>query len=69
MGLQNMARSLDSYFAFNNAAMTVKNQRLEVISGNIANATTPGYKAKDLDFASLLKKSFAEGGEPLPIQA
>jgi len=56
MGLQNMARSLDSYFAFNNAAMTVKNQRLEVISGNIANATTPGYKAKDLDFASLLKK-------------
>ena len=64
-----MARSLDSYFAFNNAAMTVKNQRLEVISGNIANATTPGYKAKDLDFASLLKKSFAKGGEPLPIQA
>ena len=45
-----MAISLDSYFAFNNAAMTVKSQRLEVISANIVNASTPGYKAKDLDF-------------------
>ena len=64
-----MARSLDSYFAFNNAAMTVKNQRLEVISGNIANASTPGYKARDLDFKSMLRKSFADGGEAHPITA
>ena len=48
-----MAISLDSYFAFNNAAMTVKSQRLEVISANIANASTPNYKARDLDFSGL----------------
>ena len=53
-----MNKSLDEYFAFNHAAMTVKNQRLELISGNIANASTPGFKAKDLDFASLLRSSF-----------
>ena len=53
-----MTRSIDDYFAFNNAALTVKNQRLELVSGNIANASTPGFKAKDLDFASLLRKSF-----------
>jgi flagellar basal-body rod protein FlgB len=53
-----MTRSIDNYFAFNNAALTVKNQRLELVSGNIANASTPGFKAKDLDFASLLRKSF-----------
>ena len=53
-----MTRSIDDYFAFNHAALTVKNQRLEVISGNIANASTPGFKAKDLDFAGLLRKSF-----------
>ena len=53
-----MTKSLDEYFAFNHAAMTVKNQRLELISGNIANASTPGFKAKDLDFASLLRNSF-----------
>lgn len=53
-----MAISLDSYFAFNNAAMTVKSQRLEVISANIANASTPNYKARDLDFSGLLRSSF-----------
>ena len=53
-----MARSIDDYFAFNRAALTVKNERLQLISGNIANASTPGFKAKDLDFASLLRKSF-----------
>ena len=53
-----MTRSIDDYFAFNHAALTVKNQRLELISGNIANASTPGFKAKDLDFAGLLRKSF-----------
>ena len=58
-----MTRSIDDYFAFNNAALTVKNQRLELVSGNIANASTPGFKAKDLDFASLLRKSFDQSVE------
>ncbi|MDB3993191.1 flagellar basal body rod protein FlgB [Gammaproteobacteria bacterium] len=53
-----MTQSLNEYFAFNHAAMTVKNQRLELISGNIANASTPGFKAKDLDFSTLLRNSF-----------
>ena len=57
-----MAKPLDNYFAFNHAAMTVKSQRLELISGNIANASTPGFKAKDLDFASLLRSSFGKSG-------
>ncbi|MDG2422129.1 MAG: flagellar basal body rod protein FlgB [Gammaproteobacteria bacterium] len=64
-----MNKSLDEYFAFNHAAMTVKNQRLELISGNIANASTPGFKAKDLDFASLLRSSFdkANVGPEIPL--
>jgi flagellar basal-body rod protein FlgB len=48
--------SLDSYFGFNSAAASVKSRRLEIISGNITNASTPGYKAKDLDFAKVLKQ-------------
>lgn len=64
-----MAAPLDSYFAFNHAAMTVKNQRLEIIAGNIANATTPGYKAKDLDFESLLRAAFDNQEEPFDINA
>ena len=34
----------------------MKSRRLEIISGNITNASTPGYKAKDLDFAKVLKQ-------------
>jgi len=32
-----------------------RSQRAELIATNIANADTPGYKAKDIDFASALK--------------
>ena len=39
MTVKNMARSIDDYFAFNRAALTVKNERLELIR-NIANAST-----------------------------
>ena len=53
--------SLDSYFGFSSAATAVKSRRLEIISGNITNASTPGYKAKDLDFAKLLKQYSARG--------
>ena len=64
-----MPKPLDNYFAFNHAAMTVKSQRLELISGNIANASTPGFKAKDLDFSSLLRSSFdkSENGPEIPL--
>lgn len=53
--------SLDNYFGFSSAATAVKSRRLEIISGNITNASTPGYKAKDLDFAKLLKQYSARG--------
>ena len=53
--------SLDNYFGFNNAATSVKSRRLEIISGNITNASTPGYKARDLDFAKILKQYSMNG--------
>uniref|UniRef100_UPI0035674FA4 flagellar basal body rod protein FlgB n=1 Tax=Pseudoalteromonas sp. TaxID=53249 RepID=UPI0035674FA4 len=36
-------------------AMLIRSQRAELLATNIANADTPGYKAKDIDFASALK--------------
>jgi len=53
--------SLDNYFGFNNAATSVKSRRLEIISGNITNSSTPGYKARDLDFAKILKQYSMNG--------
>lgn len=49
-----MAISLDKAFGIHQHALLVRSDRAEVIASNIANADTPGYKAKDLDFASAL---------------
>lgn len=38
-------------------AMTVSNHRSELISNNIANINTPNYKAKRIEFESLLNQA------------
>ncbi|MFY8272935.1 flagellar basal body rod protein FlgB [Pseudoalteromonas sp. SSDWG2] len=50
-----MAISFDKAFGVHPHAMLIRSQRAEVLASNIANADTPGYKAKDIDFASALK--------------
>uniref|UniRef100_A0A7C5V5N1 Flagellar basal body rod protein FlgB n=1 Tax=Caldicellulosiruptor owensensis TaxID=55205 RepID=A0A7C5V5N1_9FIRM len=37
-------------------------KRNEIISNNIANADTPGYKAKDLNFEAFLQRSLNQEG-------
>ena len=39
-------------------------QKQQVISHNIANVETPGYKAKHVEFKEVLKKT-EDGGEPV----
>jgi flagellar basal-body rod protein FlgB len=50
----------DSLFGVHAAALTVRSQRMGLLASNIANAATPGFKARDLDFGAAL--SAAEGG-------
>ena len=50
-----MAISFDKALGVHPHAMLIRSQRAEVLATNIANADTPGYKAKDIDFASALK--------------
>jgi flagellar basal-body rod protein FlgB len=38
-------------------SMRVRSARHELLSANIANADTPGYRPKDLDFTSLMKSA------------
>ena len=45
-----MALSFDQVFGIHQHTMRVRNDRAEVIAGNLANADTPGYKARGLDF-------------------
>ena len=52
----------DSLFGVHGAALTVRSQRMGVLASNIANASTPGYKAKDIDFRAALNGATAAGG-------
>jgi flagellar basal-body rod protein FlgB len=49
--------SIKSYFALNENALQLRNKRLELISQNIANAATPNYRARDLDFSAAMRNA------------
>lgn len=44
-------------FAQHEQALKFRELRNEVLSSNIANADTPGYKARDVDFGAALKNA------------
>jgi flagellar basal-body rod protein FlgB len=58
-----MIGKLDDYLRFNETALSLRAQRQEVLASNIANADTPNYKARDIDFASALQNAVAKGGQ------
>lgn len=40
----------ESLFGIHGTALTLRSQRLNLLASNIANAATPGYRARDIDF-------------------
>lgn len=52
---------LTNALEFQTEALTLRAERQRLIASNIANADTPGYKARDMDFAATLR---AVRGEP-----
>ena len=44
----------DTIFGVHGAALEVRSQRMGLLASNIANASTPGFKAKDIDFRTAL---------------
>lgn len=49
----------EGLFGIHAAALELRSQRMGLIASNIANAGTPGYKARDIDFAAALKAKAA----------
>ena len=47
---------LDDVFGIHEQALRLRGQRSEVLASNLANADTPGYKARDFDFQAMLRK-------------
>ena len=50
-------------FGIHAEALELRSRRMGLIASNIANAATPGYKARDIDFTAALKSAEA-GGPP-----
>jgi flagellar basal-body rod protein FlgB len=48
---------IDNALGVHAQALGLRSKRMEVLARNIANADTPHYKAKDVDFRSVLKQS------------
>jgi flagellar basal-body rod protein FlgB len=48
--------NFDDVFGIHPQALMLRARRAEVIAGNLANADTPGYKARDFDFHKVLKQ-------------
>jgi flagellar basal-body rod protein FlgB len=45
---------LDQFFGVHGQALQLRSERMGLLASNIANAATPNYKARDLDFAAAL---------------
>jgi flagellar basal-body rod protein FlgB len=58
-----MPFNLDAYLGIQPDALQVYSQRAEVLAANLANADTPGYLARDIDFRSALAAASRGQGE------
>ncbi len=52
-----MAISFDKGFEMHAQGMLLRAERAEVIASNVANADTPGYKAKGMDFQKAMQQA------------
>ncbi len=57
-----MIDRLEASLNFHQQALGLRQERQKVLASNIANADTPGYKARDMDFASELQKAVRQDG-------
>lgn len=52
-----MRFDIDNALGIHAKAMVVRGRRTEVLSSNIANADTPGFKARDMDFHAMMRSA------------
>lgn len=57
-----MIDRIDNDSAFLRQALKLRSYRQELLGSNIANADTPNFKARDIDFARALREAGGSGG-------
>ena len=53
--------SIKKQLTFFGSALNIRNKRNDIIASNIANAATPNYKARDVDFEVELARTLSVG--------
>ena len=53
--------SIKNQISFFGSALNIRNKRNDIIASNIANAATPNYKARDINFSDEFKKVTKNG--------
>ncbi|HET7866565.1 MAG TPA: flagellar basal body rod protein FlgB [Burkholderiaceae bacterium] len=65
-----MLNRLTDSLNFQTQALVLRSERQRLIASNIANADTPGYQARDMDFAAALRQATGgDGADGMPASA
>ena len=62
-----MAINFESAIGIHEDALRFRAKRASVLANNLANVNTPNYKARDMDFQSLLENQVNSTGKPLKL--
>ncbi|MDE1981780.1 MAG: flagellar basal body rod protein FlgB [Betaproteobacteria bacterium] len=62
-----MTSRIDQALQFQQTALRLREARQELIASNIANADTPKYQARDIDFASALQNALSGQTQAVPM--
>ncbi len=60
-----MTNRLDNEFRFHQSALGLRAERQQLLASNIANADTPNFKARDIDFRKAMQQAL--GGSPASV--
>jgi flagellar basal-body rod protein FlgB len=58
-----MIGKLDDALRFHETALGLREQRQQLLASNIANADTPNFKARDIDFSKALEGALTRAGQ------
>ena len=62
-----MSIDFDKALGVHPEALRLRGERTRILAANIANESTPGYQARDIDFSATLQETLqAEAGGPGP---
>lgn len=53
---------MSDFLGIHGTALALREQRLQLLASNLANADTPGFQAQDLDFQSALRAALSPAG-------